>query len=184
MSTYLLVCVVGKYEFVEVPLTQGASNAVKVRGYCPIGYSESIRHFVELAAESLTFYETYFGIPFPLPKMDLVSLHKMNVRAMENWGCITFASKVFLTGPANTSAMMIQRNCRSVAHELSHMWFGNHVTPDWWDDIWLNEGFARFSEHHILDTLRPDFKSWDKYLYQVYMVALKEDWQFSRTHPV
>ena len=64
------------------------------------------------------------------------------------------------------------------------MWFGNHVTMEWWDDIWLNEGFARFSEHHILDTLRPTFRSWDKYLYQVYMVAMEKDWVFDKTHPV
>lgn len=176
MSTYLLVVVVGKYEFVEVPFR--GHNPVKVRGYCPPGYKDAIRHFIELAAESLSFYEEYFGIPFPLPKMDLVSLPTMNVRAMENWGCITFHSKVFLTDPLNTSAMMIQRNCRSVAHELSHMWFGNHVTMEWWDDIWLNEGFARFAEHHILDTLRPEFRAWDKYLSQVYSVAMKKDWVY------
>jgi len=110
--------------------------------------------------------------------MDLVSLHKMNVRAMENWGCITLLGSVFLTDPLTTSAMMVQRNARSVAHELSHMWFGNHVTMDWWDDIWLNEGFARFSEHHILQSLRPHFRPWDKYLYQVFAVAMDCDWQF------
>jgi aminopeptidase N len=87
----------------------------------------------------------------------------MHVRAMENWGCITFARKVFLTGPEETTAKLLQRNARSVAHEVSHMWFGNLVTMDWWDDIWLNEGFARFSEHHILETIHPEFKIWDKY---------------------
>ena len=101
MSTYLLVCVVGKIDFVEVPMQR--EGGIKVRGYCPVGYTESIRHFVQLAAEALQFYETYFGIPFPLPKMDLVRLHKLNVRAMENWGCITFLSRVFLTDPLNTS---------------------------------------------------------------------------------
>jgi len=116
--------------------------------------------------------------------MDIVSLHVMNVRAMENWGCITFLARVYLTDPANTSAMLIQRNSRSVAHELSHMWFGNHVTMDWWDDIWLNEGFARFSEHHILQTLRPQNKPWEKYLYQVFMDAMEKDWAFKKTHPV
>ena len=116
--------------------------------------------------------------------MDLVSLHTMSVRAMENWGCITFLARVFLTDPLHTSQMLIQRNSRSVAHELRHMWFGNNVTMDWWDDIWLNEGFARFSEHHILHTLRPEFRSWDKYLYQVYGQAMKYDWVYQKTHPV
>mmetsp|Transcript_10627 Transcript_10627/g.14326 ORF Transcript_10627/g.14326 Transcript_10627/m.14326 type:complete len:164 (-) Transcript_10627:240-731(-) len=116
--------------------------------------------------------------------MDIVSLHKMNVRAMENWGCITFLGSVLLKDPEHTSATLIQRNSRTVAHELSHMWFGNHVTMDWWDDIWLNEGFARFSEHHILNTLRPHFRPWDKYLYQVFKEAMEVDWKFKTTHPV
>jgi aminopeptidase N len=64
------------------------------------------------------------------------------------------------------------------------MWFGNLVTMDWWDDIWLNEGFARFSEHHILETLHPEFKIWDKYFEQVFAVAAKKDNRVMNTHPV
>ena len=75
----------------------------------------------------------------------------MNVRAMENWGCITFASNVLLTPIEHSTAELIQRNARTIAHEVSHMWFGNLVTMVWWDDIWLNEGFARYAEHHILE---------------------------------
>ena len=116
--------------------------------------------------------------------MDFVSLHKMHVRAMENWGCITFLGSVILKDPEHTSATLIQRNSRTVSHELAHMWFGNHVTMDWWDDIWLNEGFARFSEHHILATLRPHFRPWNKYLYQVFKEAMEVDWKFKTTHPV
>jgi aminopeptidase N len=64
------------------------------------------------------------------------------------------------------------------------MWFGNLVTMEWWDDIWLNEGFARYAEHHILSTLRPEFRSWDKYLQQVFLVALNADMRVCKTHPV
>jgi aminopeptidase N len=85
-----------------------------------------------------------------LDKLDLVALHKMPVRAMENWGCITFHHKVLLTPEESSTRELIQRNARSVAHEVAHMWFGNLVTMKWWDDIWLNEGFARYAEHHIL----------------------------------
>jgi len=180
MSTYLLLCVVGKFETTEIAL----KNGIKVRGLTPEGYSASVKHFMQLASEAIEFYEDYFGVPYPLPKLDLVSVHAMEFRAMENWGAITFLSKVLLLDPETTPAELIQRNARSVAHEISHMWFGNLVTLKWWDDIWLNEGFARYLEHHVLDTLRPSFRSWDKYLQQVYQNAVEADWVLAKTHPV
>jgi len=94
---------------------------------------------------------------------------------MENWGCITFYDKVLLTPETNSTNELIQRNARSVAHEVAHMWFGNLVTPKWWDDIWLNEGFARFAEHHILAELRPEYRTWDKYDMQVFAMAIMVD---------
>jgi aminopeptidase N len=156
MSTYLLTLIVGKFEYEEC-----RKYPIKVRGYCPIGFKKSISHFVHLAAESIVLYESYFGLPYPLTKLDLVACHSLNVRAMENWGCITFLRSVILSDPDSEPSLLFQRNARTVAHEVSHMWFGNLVTMEWWEDIWLNEGFARFSEHHIIDTLRPQFKIWD-----------------------
>ena len=101
MSTYLLVCVVGRFERAEV---EPSKDGVRIGGYTPVGYAKQITHYLELIRESLEFYTDYFGIPFPLKKMDLVSLHKMNVRAMENWGCITFANYVLLTDVNHASA--------------------------------------------------------------------------------
>jgi aminopeptidase N len=118
-----------------------------------------------LASEAVEFYADYFGLPYPLPKLDLVACHTLNVRAMENWGCITFLRDVILTDPNSMPSLLFQRNARTVTHEVSHMWFGNLVTMEWWDDIWLNEGFARFCEHYCLDKLRPEFLIWDKYMY-------------------
>jgi aminopeptidase N len=99
-----------------------------------------------------------------LPKLDLVAFHFMKHRAMENWGLISFAKTVFLNDPKTTPTELFQRNARTVTHEISHMWFGNLVTMEWWDDLWLNEGFARYAEHYILDKLRPEYNIWAKYL--------------------
>ena len=141
-------------------------------------------HYVKLAAEAVDFYSEFFGIPYPLSKLDLVSLHSMPVRAMENWGCITFDRAVLLTAEAHSERKLVQRNARTVTHEVAHMWFGNLVTLKWWDDIWLNEGFARFAEHHILHELRPEYQCWEKYYSMVYDVAMDKDTDFGSTHPV
>jgi aminopeptidase N len=94
---------------------------------------------------------------------------------MENWGIISVKFDLLCNDKKTTPSELYQRISRTIAHEVSHMWFGNLVTMDWWDDIWLNEGFARYAEHQILNKLRPEFKVWDKYMEQVYKSALNSD---------
>jgi len=103
-----------------------------------------------------------------LPKLDLVAYHKMPLGAMENWGLITCSQNILVNNPKTTPSEQFQRNARTIVHEVSHMWFGNLVTMEWWDDLWLNEGFARFSEHFILEKIRPQFSVWGKYLYLIH----------------
>jgi len=102
MSTYLVACIIGRFSFYEAT----SKNGVKVRGYTPVGLENRVAEFVQIAAESIDFYSDYFGIPYPLEKLDLVSLHSMNVRAMENWGCITVLHSCYLTPLEDTSAEM------------------------------------------------------------------------------
>lgn len=101
MSTYLLTLVLGSFDVSESKL-----GGILVRGYCPVGFKKAITHFVDLAAESIVFYEQYFGLPYPLKKLDLVACHTLNVRAMENWGCITFLRSVILTDPDNQPSLL------------------------------------------------------------------------------
>ena len=101
---------------------------------------------------------------------------------MENWGAITFKENI-LTKQPNEAYEDFTRNMRTVCHEMSHMWFGNLVTMEWWTDIWLNEGFARFMEHKALNIFHPEFKIWDKFLPDVLCLALQVD-SGLKSHPI
>lgn len=180
MSPYLLCLVIGKFEYIERYMPD---HGITVRVYTPTNRKHQAEYSLDLAIESLKFYEEYFGIPYPLEKLDLVSIHNMDVRAMENWGCITFYADTFLMDRDSTPLSTIIRNERTVCHEISHMWFGNLVTMEWWTDIWLNEGFARFAEFMALDHIHPEYKVWDMFVTDVYEFGMKED-KCCYSHPV
>jgi len=101
---------------------------------------------------------------------------------MENWGCLLFANEVLLTSKETHSIELVEHNARTVCHEISHMWFGNIVTMEWWNDVWLKEGVARFCEYTMMNKLRPEFKSWNKYVTDVFKVALTKDEKAEKTH--
>lgn len=103
---------------------------------------------------------------------------------MENWGCITFERTVLLTDDSHDNSDVVYRRLRTVCHEVCHSWFGNLVTMEWWEDIWLNEGFARYIEHVVLSKLRPYYNVWKLYIAQVYYQGLAADKDLDTTHPV
>ena len=92
---------------------------------------------------------------------------------MECWGCILFAADVLTTNAENTVAKKQYMHLRTIVHEISHMWFGNLVTMTWWNDLWLKEGIARFCEYKMMEEMRPEFKIWTKFMYEV----LKNAWE-------
>uniref|UniRef100_A0A2C9JWJ6 Aminopeptidase n=1 Tax=Biomphalaria glabrata TaxID=6526 RepID=A0A2C9JWJ6_BIOGL len=124
MSTYLVAFVVGDYDYLEAV----DEDDVLVRVYTPKGKQEQGRFALDVAVKTLPFYKKYFGIAYPLPKVDLIAIADFSAGAMENWGLITYRETALLVDPENSSARIKQWVALVVGHELAHQWFGNLVT--------------------------------------------------------
>ena len=160
MSSYLLAFVAGDMHCVERTSTNGTTIKAWGSAAQPSSYLD---YSADEAVKLLDFFEGYFDTPFPLEKCDLVALPDFDAGAMENWGLITFREIAMLADMDNRSISSEQYVSMVVAHELSHMWFGNLVTMEWWDDLWLNESFASIMEHIALDAIHPEWHQWEHY---------------------
>ena len=179
MSTYLLAFVVGEFDYVETETEEG----VTVRVYTPLGRGEQGRFALDVAARTLSFFHGYFGIAYPLPKMDLLAIPDFAAGAMENWGAVTYRETAILVDPEESSAGTRQRVAIIVAHELAHQWFGNLVTMEWWTHLWLNEGFASWIEFMAVDHLFPEWEMWTQFVYSDFGRALSLD-GLKSSHPI
>ncbi len=179
MSTYLLAFVVGEFDYVETETAEG----VTVRVYTPVGRREQGRFALDVAARTLSFFDEYFGIAYPLPKMDLLAIPDFAAGAMENWGAVTYRETAILVDPEESSAGTRQRVAIIVAHELAHQWFGNLVTMEWWTHLWLNEGFASWIEFMAVDHLFPEWDMWTQFVYSDFGRALSLD-GLKSSHPI
>jgi puromycin-sensitive aminopeptidase len=179
MSTYLLAFVTGELDHLEAKTRDG----VLVRTYATAQNVEFTRFALDVAVQCLEFYNDYFGIPYPLPKCDMIALPDFASGAMENWGCITYREQAMLVDPDNTTLGSKQYVAMVVAHELAHQWFGNLVTMRWWTDLWLNEGFASWIEYMAVDHLFPEWEMWTQFTVDEQQQALKLD-ALEHTHPI
>lgn len=155
MSTYLLFLSVGEFD-----RTTLADNGVEIGVIAQQGKVEQARFALEASRDVLREYNDYFGVAYPLPKLDNIAApgRSQFFSAMENWGAIfTFESSLLLD-PAISNISDQQRVFTTAAHEIAHQWFGNLVTMAWWDDLWLNEGFATWMEGRTTRKLHPE---WD-----------------------
>jgi aminopeptidase 2 len=179
MSTYLLAFIIGELNYIE-----SNSFRVPVRVYAPKDRDiEHGRFSLELAAKTLAFYEKTFNSDFPLPKMDMIAIPDFSAGAMENWGLITYRVVDVLIDEKVSGAAVKQRVAETVQHELAHQWFGNLVTMDFWDGLWLNEGFATWMSWYSCNVFYPDWKVWEGYVTDNLAGALSLD-SLRSSHPI
>ncbi|KAL5359082.1 peptidase family M1-domain-containing protein [Aspergillus floccosus] len=179
MSTYLVAFIVGHMNYIE-------TNAfrVPIRVYAtPDQDIEHGRFSLDLAARTLAFYEKAFDSTFPLPKMDMVAVPDFSAGAMENWGLITYRIVDVLLDEKTSGASRKERIAETVQHELAHQWFGNLVTMDFWDGLWLNEGFATWMSWYSCNSFYPEWKVWQTYVIDNLQSALSLD-SLRSSHPI
>jgi aminopeptidase 2 len=179
MSTYLVAFIVGELNYIETDKFR-----LPVRVYAPPNQDiEHGRFSLELAARTLEFYEKTFDSKFPLPKMDMVAIPDFAAGAMENWGLITYRVVDVLFDEKTSGASTKERVAEVVQHELAHQWFGNLVTMDFWDGLWLNEGFATWMSWYSCNIFYPEWKVWQSYVTDTLQGALSLD-SLRSSHPI
>jgi puromycin-sensitive aminopeptidase len=159
MSTYVVAFIVGPFESTPTRDVGGVPLSVVF----PPGKGHLTDFALDVGAFSLTFFEEYFGLPYPGDKVDLVAVPDFAYGAMENLGCVTFREIELLVDPAAASQNELVRVAMVIAHELAHMWFGDLVTMAWWEGLWLNEAFATYMQYVCTDAYRPDWKMWVRF---------------------
>ena len=178
MSTYLVAFIVAELKYVE-----NKDFRIPVRVYATPGEEQDGQFAADLTAKTLAFFERSFGIEYPLPKMDNVAVHEFSAGAMENWGLVTYRVVDLLLDRKNSTLQRTQRVAEVVQHELAHQWFGNLVTMDWWEGLWLNEGFATWMSWYSCNEFEPEWKVWEQYVSDTLQSALMLD-SLRSSHPI
>ncbi|MCV0392390.1 MAG: M1 family metallopeptidase [Nitrosopumilus sp.] len=178
VSTYLIYLGVGEFEYLT-----GKVGKIQIRVITTKGNKSKGKFSLDLGKKLLTSYEKYFGIKYPLPKLDLIAVPDFAAGAMENWGAITFRETILLYDPKTSSTKTKQFIAEVISHEIAHQWFGNLVTMKWWNDLWLNESFATFMATKFVDKYYPDWDLWNQFVEDAMNVAMELD-SLKTTHPI
>jgi tricorn protease interacting factor F2/3 len=178
VSTYLIYLGVGEFEYLT-----GKVGKIQIRVITTKGNKSKGKFSLDLGKKLLTSYEKYFGIKYPLPKLDLIAVPDFAAGAMENWGAITFRETILLYDPKTSSTRTKQFIAEVISHEIAHQWFGNLVTMKWWNDLWLNESFATFMATKFVDKFYPEWDLWNQFVEDAMNVAMGLD-SLKTTHPI
>ncbi len=155
MSSYLAYLAVGDFETKETKVGKTTLRVVALPGKI-----HQAAYALEAGKKLLQNKEQYYGIPYPLPKLDMLAVPDFSAGAMENWGAITFREDILLNDPKTSPASQKIKTISTISHELEHMWFGNLVTMQWWDDLWLNESFADVRAYNGVEATYPELDPW------------------------
>ncbi|MCD2256367.1 M1 family metallopeptidase [Lactobacillus sp. CC-MHH1034] len=172
MSTYLVAFAFGDLQ----SKTTTTKSGVKVGVFGTKAHQAKELDFaLDIAKRSIEFYEDFYQTPYPLPHSWQLALPDFSAGAMENWGLVTYREAYLLLDPDNTALEMKQLVATVIAHELAHQWFGDLVTMQWWDDLWLNESFANMMEYVAIDAIQPDWHIWELFQTSDVPSALQRD---------
>jgi aminopeptidase N/puromycin-sensitive aminopeptidase len=154
MSTYLLAFLVGDFQCIS-----GSADGTPIRVCSTPGLQQLGGFALSAAQNSVKFFNRYYDIQYPFDKLDLISIPDFAAGAMENAGAITFRETDLLIDERTASVLVQKRVAEVVAHEIAHQWFGDLVTMEWWNDIWLNEGFATFMSQKPIEVWKPEWRA-------------------------
>uniref|UniRef100_A0A8B9QJU3 Leucyl-cystinyl aminopeptidase n=1 Tax=Apteryx owenii TaxID=8824 RepID=A0A8B9QJU3_APTOW len=177
MSTYLVAFIVADLKNIS-----RESNGTLVSIYAIPQHLNQVGYALNTAVKLLEFYQKYFLINYPLEKLDLVAIPDFQSGAMENWGLITFRETTLLYDNKTSSVRDKKLITAVIAHELAHQWFGNLVTMEWWNDLWLNEGFATFMEYFAMEEIFPELHSDEDFLNLIFKAMMKDS--LNSSHPI
>lgn len=157
MSTYLLAFFGGEFETLT-----STHRGINLRILTTAGKRDQGAYALEVTQQVLDYFTDYFGVAYPLPQLDQVAIPNAfsNFGAMENWGSIAYIETLLLYDPASSAQQTKEQVFEVIAHEIAHQWFGNLVTMGWWDNLWLNEGFASWMATKVTHDLNPEWKVW------------------------
>lgn len=156
LPSYLIAFGVGPFDY--VPAGKAGKRGVPVRIITPKGHANEAKYAAEITATILTRLEEYFGIPYPYEKSDQLSIPvTFGFGAMENAGLVTYGQTIILADPQRDTLRRQREYASVAAHELAHQWFGDLVTMEWWNDIWLNEAFATWMEQKLVAEWKPEW---------------------------
>uniref|UniRef100_A0AAQ5XWL0 Aminopeptidase n=1 Tax=Amphiprion ocellaris TaxID=80972 RepID=A0AAQ5XWL0_AMPOC len=176
MSTYLVCFAVHQFEYVE----RTSAHGIPLRIYAQPTQLGTAEYAANVTKIIFDYFEEYFNMTYSISKLDKIAIPDFGTGAMENWGLITYRETNLLYDENQSSSKNKQRVASVIAHELVHQWFGNIVTMDWWDDLWLNEGFASFFEYIGVEKARP---TWDIMIVNDVLPVMVDDALLS-SHPI